>query len=126
MLLSVDRPVLYVDSDELCWLRMTAAIADPSQVLDHARLQTVHGQLQQELRGWTEERWVQDVPWHTVRDWLRGDKEKRTGARSQSSCDFCHGHCCCHSWISLRPPAAAAKPHDKLQLTVFDSRGVVV
>jgi hypothetical protein len=41
--------VRHIDGDGLCWLRTVAAIADPTAVLDEARLAVVRADLQQEL-----------------------------------------------------------------------------
>ena len=71
------------------WLRTIAAIADPTAVLDKARLEAVRAELQQELLDWGEERWMQTVPWHNVRDWLWGESERKTGAQAQGSYDMC-------------------------------------
>jgi hypothetical protein len=86
---SINWQVRRITGDGLCWLRTIAAIADPTAVLDKARLETVRAELQQQLLEWGEERWMQTVPWHNVRDWLWGESERRTGAQAQGSYDMC-------------------------------------
>lgn len=61
-----------IEADGLCWLRTIAAVVRPDLAKGaHTQyLGVVRADLQAEIQRWQRPRWLQDVPWYGVRDWL--------------------------------------------------------
>ena len=83
---SVAWQVRRTRADGLCWLRTIAAIAEPTAVENVARIDAVRVELGRELERWGEERWLIDVPWYGVRDWLWSEPGR---ADNEGSYDVC-------------------------------------
>ena len=86
---SVEWRVRRTRADGLCWLHAIAAIADPTAAESTERIDSVRRELQEELERWGEQRWLLEVPWYGVRDWLWSECSNRQDISEEGSYGMC-------------------------------------